>query len=359
MVLIQEEEISVFSKKYQLSNSEILLIALNLNGVNSKQVKNPNVTRVRFSMKPEGDEDTYFLAVSLTKNTPFTYEKGVIKFYGKEIGKAGELQEDTCDSTYFRMGKNALTLNSNSRGNCRGCRFCGTYTLDVSPEEDLTNPENMRRKIGEIKKEGNLKDLSNMKNVGIVTGCFKDEETTLNHLIMVRKIFSEYGFKGEIVYIGSQIRSEESLDKLSKIGPFALYLTVECFERREKMMKPVKSSLTLEKGRDVLRMAKKKGIQTSFLYILGLDTLKSIKEEFPKYMGLITRHPVINLLQNYKEGDDELRAKGAQDFEYYLKARRKVEKIFAKTKMRPRIWENYRAPWSKTYNGEKLNGPKI
>jgi hypothetical protein len=202
-------------------------------------------------------------------------------------------------------------------------------------------------------------DLSHIDNIGVVTGCFEDEYDALNHMIMLRKTLEDYGFQGELKYLGSQITSPEALDALEKIKPFGMYLTVECFDRREQLMKPSKAQVDLEQGRGVLEMARQRGMETTFLYILGLDPLEKIKQEFPKYIPYLTRHPIVNLMQNYAPRHENLRDPEARNLDYYIKARLELEKIFVPTELRPRLWENYRAPWSTTYAGEKLNGHRI
>lgn len=358
MVLVNELEVARLSRKYSISQMDLFLMGLNLNGVNIKN-KELRGERVRFSMIPSGFREPSFFALSISEDSNYLHQGGEITFGDKLIGKSGKLEEDTCDETYFRMGKKAITLNSNNRSSCSGCKFCGTYNLEVNDDEDLTNEKNILKKIDELKKEGNFQDLSTLDNIGIVTGCFGDEKKTLEHLLMVKDAFSKNGFRGDLKYVGSQIRSDWALKELSKNLPFSLYLTVECFENRKKMMKPSKSSLSLEKGRELLFKAKESGMDTTFLYILGLDPFDSIKKEFPKYVDSLTRHPIVNLMQNYVPSQEFFRNHEAKNLEYYAKSRKEIESIFSETGFRPRIWENYRSPWFSKYLDEKIEGPRI
>lgn len=359
MVFLTYELIKQKSEQFSVPFIETALIGLNLKGVDYL-LEDKNLTRGRFVMKPFGVEDKFFFALSIDTSSPYKYtEEGLVMLDDHLIGKAEALEEDTCDDTYFRMNKKAMTLNSNSRSSCQGCKFCGTYILDPNEDNDLTNETNLARKIESILKTNDMVDMGELDNIGIVTGCFATEEEALQHVLMVRKVFGEYGFKGELKYIGSQIRTEESLDKLVQTRPFGLYLTVECFERRSEMMKPVKASLTLDTGRDLLEKAKEKGMETSMLYILGLDSLERVKQEFEKYTDVLTRHPVINLMQNYVPKHEALRDPEAKELDYYLKARVMIERIFESTGFKPRLWENYRSPWLTNYRGERIAGEKI
>jgi hypothetical protein len=310
-------------------------------------------------MVPNEEIGASYFALSINKNSPFKYyPSGSLFFQERLVGVADSLEEDTCTDTYFRKNKAAITLNSNSRSNCKGCRFCGTYSL-TSEEQDLTSEKNLEKKIKSLMADGKFSDFSGFSNMGVVTGCFGSEAETLNHLLMLKRVFSQYGYDGEIAYIGSQIRSKGVIDRLAKEGNYGLYLTVECFERRNEIMKPTKASLQLEQGRNVLDYAKNNGLNTSFLYIMGLDSLESIKTEFPKYVDVLTRHPVINLMQNYVPEHEKLRSAEARNMDYYFKARTIIEDIFKNTDLRPRLWENYRSPWFKNYAGEKIDGERI
>lgn len=353
---VQINKIKELSEKYEVPRLDLLLMGLNLNGVNLK-INNPSFNRIsrgRFNLKPVHSERTHFFAVTVTEKSPYLNDNKNLYLGDELIGSVGLFENDTCDDTYFRRDGQALTLNSNSRSRCKGCQFCGAYTLNSADKNDLTTEERFSAKIEDIIKTNGLVDFAKIKNVGVVTGCFRDEEKTLSHLLMLRRVLTRHNFSGEIEYIGSQITSQKSLDLLADSGPLSLYLTVECFERREHMMKPIKSAVTLKKGREILVKAKDRGINTSILYILGLDSLESIDREFRKYLYILTKHPVINLMQSYTSNQSKLRHLNAGSLDYYIEARKIIESIFLQTNLRPELWKNYRSPWVSIYGGERL-----
>ncbi|MBR9700635.1 hypothetical protein GOV11_02105 [Candidatus Woesearchaeota archaeon] len=292
------------------------------------------------------------MAVSLGENTPFKHEEGVLRIQDDVIGTVTDIEEDTCDETYYRNNGRALTLNSNIKSDCRGCMFCGAYD-SVETEKSLTTEEGLNNKIDELLKESGDEDMSFLDSIGVVTGCFPSEDDVLGHLLLVNDVFKNRGFSGTVCYVGSQITSEDCLVEMGK-NNMALYLTVECFERRSNLLRLGKAELNLDDGRDVLKKARNAGLETSFLYILGLDSLVSISEQFPEYLDVISRHPIVNLMQNYQPIHETLRHPTAYSMHYFLGARNLIENVMGKTSMRPRLWENYRAPWATTYGGDIL-----
>lgn len=135
-------------------------------------------------------------------------------------------------------------------------------------------------------------------------------------------------------------------------GPFALYLTVKAFRRRERLMKKVKASLDLEGGRRLLEEASGLGAETSLLYIAGLDPLVAMTEEFPKYSQLLTRLPLVQTFQVYNSDQIQWRDPIAAHLTYYLHARRIVEDVFPD--QLPDTLSNYRSLWYTTYSDKNL-----
>lgn len=206
-------QIQRLSKKYRVPEEDIILIGLNCLGA---QANIPD-TRIRFKLKLNTFNELFYLAICInTSKTPFLIKKNNLYFYNEQIGKIIEEEKDTCDATYFRRNKTALTLNSNSRSQCQGCKFCGTYRQEAEDIFNLLSPKRLSLYITQILQKSNLKDLSKIIDIGICTGCFKNEKETLSHILMVRHVLKKFGFNQELKYIGSQITSKASLDILKK-----------------------------------------------------------------------------------------------------------------------------------------------
>ncbi len=354
-------------KKYDVPAVDILLISFNIEGVNYPLLDSK---RVRFKMSPYLTNEEFYLALTNTKDSRWTHDGRKVLFEKKPVADAELAENDTCDSTYFRRFVNIkgykrgteMTINSNNRRKCRGCKFCGTYKLTSKKEDedDLTSPLKLRKRVNHVLINENLEDLSHVRGISIVTGCFKNEKETLEHILMLNDVLKkDYNFKGELKYMGSQITSLKSLKKIAEyVNPATIAMTLECFTRRNQMLKP-KKRVSLEKSREILNSAKALGIGTTILYIQGLDPLDVFAEEIKKYVPILTEFPIINTMQEYATGQADLRHPSANKIDYYLNARKILENIFKDKNLKPKVWQNYRGLFFTEYNGEKLNGIKI
>lgn len=348
------DEAEVFAKRHNVPLIDVLLMGLNLMGTSGFDTS--ITTRGRFRMVPQIHNWPFFFAVTIDPDSPFRHDGERVWLSDQLVGSASPIHPDTCSETYIRNGGLAMTLNSNSRSSCRGCKFCGTFSLIPEEFSNLLDENNLRRAAEGFMREGLVTSYVDMESIGLVTGCFKTDELCLQHLLMIRKVFGELGFTGEIRYIGSQIKTTDAVDRLAAAGKFSLYSTVECFERREQLMKRRKSGVSLQEHIDILGYAKTKGLDTSLLYILGLDGLPAIDTNFRNFLPVLTRHPLVNLMQVYKPHQVVLRHPDAAVLDYYLNARRIIEDIFSAS-LRPLGYDNYRSPWYSEYAGMKINNP--
>lgn len=341
------------SREWDIPQEDVTLIALNASGIRYGNMAND---RGRFvATFPSGCE--YLLALTLTNTpfSPFEHCGNDLLFGGQKIASVSPMEKDICTDSYWRRGKKHLTLNSNSRSNCRGCTFCGTYSLE-DDDKALTTHDALRRKAALLQEELG-QSLAVLESVGIVTGCFPSEQKLVDHILMIRQVFAEFGFTGEIGYIGSQLRSLEAMARVISSGPFALYLTTEVFQRREQLMKRAKASLDLDSGRAVLAQAKDLGAETSFLYIAGLDSHESMLEQFPLYQPVLTRLPQVQTFQAYAPEQISLRRPEAANIEYFLQTRKIVEKIYPD--ILPIATNNFRSLWYTTYGNQDLPRSKV
>lgn len=346
------------SEKYNIPVEDIILIALNCSGVVAK-IKEK---RIRFKLRLTGLSDVFYLGLCVnTTKSPFSIEGDCLFLGDQKIGDIIEKENDTCDSTYFRRNKTALTVNSNSRSRCRGCKFCGTYNQDSRDMNNLLTKQKLAVHLNNILVANNIKDLRNFLRVTICTGCFGEEKKALNHLLMVRSVLDQhFDFKGTLRYVGSEIVSEKSFDVLKeKASPFALSFTIEVFTKRKQFLNNIKSKITLEKAKKVLKYSNKNGFRTNFLYVLGMEPIETVVKNFRELAPLMTAFPIINLFQVYLPGQENLLTPEARNIEYYLRVRKELEKIFESTKLRPESWENYRPLWYSTFKNEQLNGIRI
>lgn len=345
------------AKKYNLSLENVLSIALNRYGI---IVDNTDENRLRFNLDLlNSNKKTYFaVCVNTYKNSPFKLENNTLLLEGVPVGAVSDIEKDTCLSTYFRNDKKVITFNSNSRSKCVGCKFCGTYSLTDEDVLEFNTEDNIRDYFTKLLMENSIESMRNIENVTICTGCFESEDKLIEHLLLVNKTFKDMGFNGSINYIGSQLRDYDKIKMLSEeIDDFGLYLTIEKFLDREKFMKPEKSSLTIDKAKDLLEYCSSLGLTTTFLYILGLENLETIEYYFNYLKGSINKFPIIQVFQNYTPNQEMYRCEEAKDVEFYIKARKVIDEIFKdKEEMKPKTWECFRSLY---FDDKEKNGGKV
>ena len=342
------------SEKYNISLENVLSIALNRYGIIIDGYKD-NRIRFNLSLLNSNKKDYYAVCVNTYDKSPFTMKDNTLYLEDQIVGKITEIEKDTCTSTYFRNNNKVITFNSNSRSKCKGCAFCGTYSLSEDDTNKFNNKEKIQDYFNNLLVQKNINGMKEIENVTLCTGCFNTENDLYNHILLLNESFKELGFNGSINYIGSQLRDYEKIKTLSnEIGDFGIYLTIEKFLDREKYMKKEKASLTLSKAKELLEYCSSIGVTNTFLYILGLEDLKTVEKYFNYYKDSINKFPIVQIYQDYTKEQEKLRCDEAQDIEYYLKARQIIDKTFKEKELNPKLWENFRGLYYQKSDKEKV-----
>lgn len=343
------------SEKYGVKDSEIVQIDLNRSGIYLPNNEVREDFRVRFKGQILDDYESWFaLPVRGSEDTPFRNTDNRVYFNNQEIGISHELMLDTCESSYQR-GPNLLNLNSRSRSNCGGCKACvhnynNLYDSTVIKDNVPLKTEEDLEKFFD---EKNI-DVSKLKQIAVVTGLFGGEKNVIEHMKLVNEVATRRGFKGEIMYFGCEVNSEQGLDELAKIDNFSIIYALDNFTKRESLLTKTKSLITLDTAKNTLINAKNRNINTTIAYISGIDSIEAMKEGFIKLKEALTRFPVINIYQIQTLNQANIMDETAQKLEFYVKSRAELEKIFKDSEYRPKRWENYRPLWYKTFADEEL-----
>ena len=343
------------SERFNIKLPEILQIDLNRSGIFLKEGEVKEDFRVRFKGQILDDYETWYaLPVRNKQDTPFSISNRIIYFKDKKIGTTGDLMLDTCETSYQR-GPHLLNLNSRSRSNCGGCKACiHSYRklYDATVIKDQVALET-REDIKNFFDSQNI-DVSKLVQIAVVTGLFKSEENVVNHMKLIYEVVKEYGFRGELMYFGCEVNSEEALKELASLGNFSLIYALDNFSKRNMLLSKTKSLITIEDAKETLELAKKHGIKTTISYISGLDSLKDMVNGFTFLKDCFTHFPIINVYQTQTIGQANVTDEEARELSYYLESRIELEKIFKDVIYRPKRWENYRPLWYKYFSDEEL-----
>ena len=347
------------ASRYGVSPQEVGLIDFNRTGVclDDSEVRVGFRTRFNGSIFYGNDLSWFALPVRDSEDSNFHIQNGKIFFGSFQIGVIDQPVLDTCDTSYQR-GKRLLNLNSRSRSNCAGCKACvhndkslydSTVIRDkyeLRTEEDLEGFFCKKERLG-IK-------ISDLDQIAVVTGLFANEQEVLSHMRLVHKVATRYGFHGELMYFGCQLMSATALKEFSELGKTAIVFAIDNFTNRKKNLSAAKSNLALEDFYASMSIAKSYGIETTFAYIVGVDELSAVRENFKYFYNVCTRFPVVNIFQIQTNLQAQALHEDAKTLDYYIQARLIIEEVFKDSTMRPRRWENYRPLWYREFDNKAL-----
>lgn len=357
VTLIDDFEIyQALADEFNVEPQEIIQIDLNRCGIFLKNGEVRENFRVRFKGQIYGDyESWYALPVMSQDDTHFSSDGECLYYKNIPIGDVkSELMLDTCENSYQR-GPTLLNLNSRSRSNCGGCKACihnyhKFYDESVIKDKHSLVTRDDLEKFFEYKKI----DVSKLAQIAVVTGLFGSEENVVEHMQLISEVAGERGFKGELMYFGCEVNSEDALKELSKLGNFSIIYAIDNFTNRNIVLAKKKSLITLDFAKNTLDSAKEKGIKTNISYINGLDPLEKLKSGFEYIADSLTDFPVVNVFQMQTSEQSKILTKEATELSYFLKSRIELERIFKDTGLRPKRWANYRPLWYKTFDHEEM-----
>ncbi len=352
------DELIEKSKHGNVAAMDLLLIYINMLGVNADGFEG----RIRFiaTINIEESNGKFLLALFCDNKSPFRLNNGEIYFGNFFIGNANDIEIDTCATSYFRNEGKVATINTNSRGSCKGCAFCGTNSLVRQDTNTLLiESESSQTFLDELFKN-NKKNIANIDRVALCTGCFGTEERLANHISSIYGILRNHGFDGSFVYIGSELVSRSTIECLSKlIGKFEIYFTIETFTNRDKLLRKEKRSLTIDNAIDVMGWCKSIGVKVNIVTVLGLESADNYLKGMEIFLPFLDGFPIINIFQPYSDKIKSLRHSSAWGIDYYLEVRKRLERSLYSSGYKPQVWENYRSLWYTEYSGERIHGSTI
>lgn len=338
--------------RYRIPVEDALLIAVNLCGVSSDQ----NRHRARIAVRLLSAPDTpWTVIVPLNAHTsPFRLIARDLYLGEDLVANVIRTDADEPVGGYFRNQGRAATLNPNARSRCVGCAFCPN-TLEAAADPRLHKERDLDELISALVEQHPRRDLTELQEVTISTGCFGHENTAVDHVIRMRKVLTQHKINARIGLLTSVVQADAAFATLADVvRPFVLRLTVECFTRRDLLLKATKARLRTSEMADVLQRARQKGLDTSFTYIVGLDPLEDLCRGVVSLLEYVTEFPNFQVYQAHNPIMAGLRAPGADRLEFYLEARAEIERLMGTNGMRPMAWECYRPLWYFTFAGDRL-----
>lgn len=348
--------ISRLAVRHEVPVEDALLMAINLFGIWSDQQR----YRARVSVSlVSAPEVTWQVIVPLNAvGSPFRLTGEELLIGSDLVARVRRIDADEAVGGYFRDGGRAATLNPNARSRCVGCAFCPN-TLEAAADPRLSEERELADLLAAMVEQHPQRDLTKLREVTVSTGCFEREDAAVSHLLMLRDTLAAQGITARIGFLTSVLNSDAAFAQLAdQVAPFVLRLTAECFTRRDLMLKASKAALRYHQMPDLLARAARVGLGTSFTYIVGLDPFEELVSGVTALTKQISEFPNFQIYQAHNSIMAGLRIPGADDLEFYLRARREIERIVGPTGLRPQAWECYRPLWYFTFAGETLVGAR-
>lgn len=353
-VKLDIDEVARLAARYEVPVEDGVLIALNLYGISSDHCQHRARVSITIASAPEA---SWKVIVPLNAvGSPFQIRDHDLYLGQQHIGAVQRIDADEAVGGYFRDGGRAATLNPNARSRCVGCAFCPN-TLEAAADPRLSEGRELTELLTAMVEQHPRRDLSELREVTVSTGCFEREDAAVAHLVGLRTALGLQGIGARIGFLTSVIQSDAAFaDLAARVAPFVLRLTAECFTRRDLLLKASKARLRRADMPDLLRRARAAGLGTSFTYIVGLDPLTELRTGVAALGEHVSEFPNFQVYQAHNSIMAGLRTPGAEQLEFYLQTRASIEQLLGGRGLRPQAWECYRPLWYFSFAGERLVG---
>ncbi|WP_424892257.1 hypothetical protein [Streptomyces sp. XH2] len=340
---------------YNVPVEDVLLIAVNLFGISS-QHRERHRARVNLRLMRDPARPWQVIVPLNRPASPFVLRGEELSVGGTAVAQVERIDADEAVGGYFRNGGRAVTLNPNARSRCVGCAFCPN-TLEAAADPRMGEERALNELLVALAEAHPRKNLGELTEVTVSTGCFEREQSAVDHLIALRSALGQAGVSSvRIGLLTSVLRSDEAFALLAQeAAPFVLRLTAECFTRRPVMLKSTKADLLPRQMPGLLARARRAGLETSYTYIVGLDPVADMVEGVAALAEHVSAFPNFQVFQAHNVLMAGLRVPGAEVLGFYLAARVAIEKVMRPTGLLPVGWECYRPLWYFTFAGEALS----
>lgn len=328
------------------------LMALNLFGLRSDIGQGR--ARMETRLLDDPHRNWHLILATGQSSSPFEAVDGeIVRDDGRVVARMELVEHDDARLGYSRDSGRVLTANTNRRSTCTGCVFCPNTLAGSSDPRMTTNDEAVSAWVDGVLIERGWTDFSHVQQINLSTGCFGTEDRALAHLQSLRRALAKASFGGRLGILTSVIRTDDGMAQLAELGPFALFLTLECVTRRELILKESKAELTQEEGLRVLERARRAGLDTGVMIVIGLDPIDAVGAWLDSAAPLLTDFPNLQIFQAHTPYMEIFREPGAETLEFFKHARVRFEQSLKDTTLRPSPWANFRPLWYYEYQGNK------
>lgn len=350
------EQLSALSEQFGVPFMDVMLIAANAEGARPLR----DYPRARMQLKPTDSDEVWQIILPFdNEHSRFEVAGGALKFEGEPVADVVALENDDVVLTYLRAGGNSITLNTHSRSRCTGCMFCPNVIEDAS-DDTLTSEGQLAELLEWLQADNGWPDLSHAEVITVCSGCFHYPAMAIEHMSSLRRAAERFGFQGRLHLLSSVLRDRDDLARLrEECGPFHLTLTLECFERRQLLLKDTKASLTLERSAEIMDDCRDLDILADFTYVAGLDSFDTAVKGVSFLAPHVGTFPRIQVYQAHNDYMRRARHRDAEDLSYFLRLRGELETVFEPTGLAPRSWENYRPLWYSRFADRPVAGPRV
>lgn len=256
-------------------------------------------------------QDKLFSAVPLisSEESPYVFEEGNLSYKGRNLSfkvkTIGRIKRSPAYFYYRGIQEWMPTLDSetilsiNFQPICKGCKWCcrevGKGMRNISPEQGV----NLLQEKGII--------FSNIDKMTFVTGMYRNGEEVVENILRTVELTKKQGFRGRVLYIGSQIQNENLIKKLINgldKTPLKYAYTLETFTQREQIH--MKKNSSLEDALSIFKELNKSGVNNlEYSYMPGLDSLDDFYKWMPKFSKLGKPH--LSIFRPAEEDQENLK----------------------------------------------------
>jgi len=351
--------IDMLASEYNIPILDVVMIAANRDGANSDS----NLPRARLAIRPiaslNSDEIWQIILPLDNVQSRFRLGQDTLLLAGESVAELISSENDDVVLTYLRAGGRSLTLNTHARSTCVGCVFCPNIIEDAA-DGNVNGVTALGKLLQWTCADHGWSDLKHVNVITVCSGCFNSAEGAIRHLCDLRIAAERIGFNGRLHLLSSVVRTRKDLVHLARYAaPFHLTLTIECFERRELLLRSSKASLTLDDACQILNDCAELGLVGDFTYIVGLDPIATTIKGLLRLAEHVTTFPRIQVYQAHNAYMKRFANSQTAALRYFLEVRTAIENRYLERGFAPKSWENYRPLWYKEFSGKPVEGPRV